>query len=161
VSEVTRILEFIHQGFLYDAKLSGSGTASCASCHVDAEMDPLAWDPGDPNGKMEVESVVESGAASGTERRHRLLELSGQNPLHWRGDRTSFRGQVRRCLARESVSEKRFGNQASKLRERKDSAPNRGGIVFVGDRYSSKTIWSKYWKKLWHRSKTCGRNSRM
>jgi uncharacterized membrane protein len=31
-------------------------------------------------------------------------------------------------------------------------------IVFFGDCYSSKTNWSKYWKKLWHRSKICGRN---
>lgn len=34
------------RGFLYDAKLSGNGTGSCASCHVDAEMDLLAWDLG-------------------------------------------------------------------------------------------------------------------
>ena len=31
------------RGFLYDAKLSGNGTVSCASCHVDAENDHLAW----------------------------------------------------------------------------------------------------------------------
>src|SRR5207302_4630967 len=32
------------RGFLYDAKLSGNGTVSCSSCHVDGEMDLLAWD---------------------------------------------------------------------------------------------------------------------
>ena len=31
------------RGFLYDAKLSGNGTGSCSSCHVDADMDHLAW----------------------------------------------------------------------------------------------------------------------
>jgi YVTN family beta-propeller protein len=87
------------RGFLYDAKLSGAGTMSCASCHVDAEMDMLAWDLGDPYGKMEVASVVESGGAVDTEPRHpmkgpmttqTLRGLSGQNPLHWRGDRATF-----------------------------------------------------------------------
>src|SRR5439155_11329759 len=44
----------IRQGrrFLYDAKLSGAGMVSCASCHIDAEMDLIAWDLGDPNGSM-------------------------------------------------------------------------------------------------------------
>src|ERR1051325_3348138 len=40
------------RGFLYDAKLSGAGVVSCASCHIDAEMDLIAWDLGDPNGTM-------------------------------------------------------------------------------------------------------------
>src|SRR4029434_10692654 len=40
------------RGFLYDAKLSGNGTVSCASCHIDAEMDLLAWDLGDPAGQF-------------------------------------------------------------------------------------------------------------
>jgi DNA-binding beta-propeller fold protein YncE len=31
------------RGFLYDAKLSGNGSVSCASCHPDAETDHLAW----------------------------------------------------------------------------------------------------------------------
>ena len=45
------------RGFLYDAKLSGNGTVSCASCHVDAEMDLLAWDLGDPTGQMATNQV--------------------------------------------------------------------------------------------------------
>ena len=48
------------RGFLYDAKLSGNGTVSCASCHVDAEMDFLAWDLGNPNGTMETAQVIEN-----------------------------------------------------------------------------------------------------
>jgi YVTN family beta-propeller protein len=31
------------RGFLYDTKLSGNGTLSCATCHVDADMDLLDW----------------------------------------------------------------------------------------------------------------------
>src|SRR6185503_17085320 len=40
------------RGFLYDAKLSGAGLVSCASCHIDGEMDLLAWDLGDPAGSL-------------------------------------------------------------------------------------------------------------
>jgi len=42
------------RGFLYDAKLSGNGNASCATCHVDGDNDLIAWDLGDPNGNMKV-----------------------------------------------------------------------------------------------------------
>ena len=31
------------RGFLYDAKPSGNGTVACASCHIDAEMDLIAF----------------------------------------------------------------------------------------------------------------------
>jgi cytochrome c peroxidase len=40
------------RGYLFDAKLSGNGTVSCASCHVDGDRDGLAWDLGDPGGTM-------------------------------------------------------------------------------------------------------------
>jgi DNA-binding beta-propeller fold protein YncE len=40
------------RGFLYDARLSGNGTISCATCHIDADRDGLAWDLGDPGGSM-------------------------------------------------------------------------------------------------------------
>lgn len=40
------------RGFLFDARLSGNGTNSCASCHLDADRDGLAWDLGDPGGVM-------------------------------------------------------------------------------------------------------------
>ncbi|HEV7868263.1 MAG TPA: beta-propeller fold lactonase family protein, partial [Chthoniobacteraceae bacterium] len=40
------------RGFLFDARLSGNGTMSCATCHVDADLDGIAWDLGDPGGDM-------------------------------------------------------------------------------------------------------------
>jgi cytochrome c peroxidase len=40
------------RGVLFDARLSGNGTASCATCHLDADRDGLAWDLGDPGGDM-------------------------------------------------------------------------------------------------------------
>jgi len=92
---------FIRQGrgFLYDAKLSGNGTMSCASCHVDAEMDMLAWDLGNPFGGMETVTVGTTGGVFVARQRHpmkgpmttqTLRGLKGLDPLHWRGDRTNF-----------------------------------------------------------------------
>lgn len=87
------------RGFLYDARLSGNGTMSCASCHVDAEMDMLAWDLGDPSGKMETVSVVLPGPSIVSRQRHPMKGpmvtqtvrgLRGLDPLHWRGDRASL-----------------------------------------------------------------------
>jgi YVTN family beta-propeller protein len=88
------------RGFLYDAKLSGSGNASCAACHVDAEMDLLAWDLGDPRGTMETTATFVTPSIPGTTRTvhpmkgpmttQTLRGLNGLDPLHWRGDRTNF-----------------------------------------------------------------------
>jgi YVTN family beta-propeller protein len=88
------------RGFLYDAKLSGSGTVSCSSCHIDAEMDLLAWDLGDPNGEMTPNMItLAPGFPSipgsvhpmkGPMTTQTLRGLKGLDPLHWRGDRTNF-----------------------------------------------------------------------
>lgn len=40
------------RNFLHDARLSGNGLSSCASCHVDGDTDGLAWDLGDPGGSI-------------------------------------------------------------------------------------------------------------
>ena len=63
---------FIRQGrgFLYDARLSGNGTMSCASCHADAEMDMLAWDLGNPFGAMEAVTVGTTGGVLVARQRH-------------------------------------------------------------------------------------------
>ncbi|HXG46537.1 MAG TPA: hypothetical protein VNO52_02855 [Methylomirabilota bacterium] len=88
------------RGYLYDAKLSGNGTVSCASCHIDAEMDLLAWDLGDPSGPMQTNRVRLSPALpaltsvfhpmKGPTTTQTLRGLRRQDPLHWRGDRTNF-----------------------------------------------------------------------
>jgi DNA-binding beta-propeller fold protein YncE len=88
------------RGFLYDAKLSGSGTAACAACHIDAEMDLIAWDLGDPNGQMQtVFTQIFPGTPpqrsdfhpmKGPMTTQTLRGLNGLDPLHWRGDRTNF-----------------------------------------------------------------------
>jgi DNA-binding beta-propeller fold protein YncE len=88
------------RGFLYDAKLSGNGTAACAACHIDAEMDMIAWDLGDPNGELQtVFTQIFPGAPpqrsdfhpmKGPMTTQTLRGLSNLDPLHWRGDRTNF-----------------------------------------------------------------------
>jgi len=84
------------RGFLYDAKLSGNGTGSCASCHIDADMDLLDWNLGDPGGSMTT--VVNNGHTfqmhpmKGPFTTRTLRGLAGTNPLHWRGDTADFSG---------------------------------------------------------------------
>ncbi len=95
------------RGFLYSAKLSGGGLVSCASCHIDAEMDLLAWDLGDPAGSLSTNAMVVSGSRAlfppnglvsnvvfhpmkGPMTTQTLRGLLNSDPLHWRGDRTNF-----------------------------------------------------------------------
>jgi len=94
------------RGFLYDAKLSGGGLVSCASCHIDGEMDMLAWDLGDPAGHLETNRMKVAGSQTvfpggifsnvvfhpmkGPMTTQTLRGLAGLDPLHWRGDRTNF-----------------------------------------------------------------------
>ncbi len=84
------------RGFLYDAKLSGNGTVSCSSCHVDGEVDQLAWDLGDPSGSM-MTVTDPSGAPSfnvhpmkGPMVTQSMRGLAGTAPFHWRGDRADL-----------------------------------------------------------------------
>ncbi len=91
--------------FLYDTHLtSGMGQVSCASCHVDARTDRLAWDLGDPSG--DVEPFVDvcnmglplPGAApcddfhpmKGPMLTQTLQDIIGKEPHHWRGDRAGI-----------------------------------------------------------------------
>ncbi|MBI5849867.1 MAG: hypothetical protein HZB39_02335 [Planctomycetes bacterium] len=82
------------RGFLYDAKLSGNGTASCASCHVDAVHDGIAWDLGDPGGTMRT--VTDGGVTTsfhpmkGPMLTQTLQGIAESGRLHWRGDRADF-----------------------------------------------------------------------
>jgi len=86
------------RGFLYDAKLSGNGTVSCASCHVDAEMDMIGWDLGDPAGEMVTVTTEFSDSTTnlmmhpmkGPMTTQTLRGLEGADPLHWRGDKSDF-----------------------------------------------------------------------
>jgi DNA-binding beta-propeller fold protein YncE len=82
------------RGFLYDAKLSGNGTGACSSCHVDADMDHLAWNLGDPGGQLEY--VFQNGEEitfhpmKGPMVTQPLRGLLNLSPYHWRGDFSTF-----------------------------------------------------------------------
>lgn len=91
------------RGFLFDARLSGNGTVSCGTCHIDADRDGLAWDLGDPSGEMTYGTGTnfandhEDGILvrpfhpmKGPMVTQTLRNLEGGAPFHWRGDRPSL-----------------------------------------------------------------------
>jgi len=98
--------QFIRNGrpLLYDTHAtSGLGQASCASCHVDARMDQLSWDLGEPSGQVKLFNElcnlglpVQLGSCGnwhpmkGPMATQTLIGLEGQEPFHWRGDRNNF-----------------------------------------------------------------------
>ncbi len=88
---------------------SGLGQTSCASCHVDARMDRLAWDLGDPAGQVAPLGANNLGAnlpglsppttnppfqdfhpMKGPMATQTLQDIIGHEPHHWRGDRTGI-----------------------------------------------------------------------
>ncbi|MBL9000256.1 MAG: hypothetical protein JNK25_03885 [Phycisphaerae bacterium] len=95
---------------LYDThKNSGLGHIACASCHVDARMDRLAWDLGDPSGVVEPLTGLNRGFGvpglepnttspafapfhpmKGPMTTQTLQDIIGHEPHHWRGDRTGI-----------------------------------------------------------------------
>lgn len=84
--------------FLYDTHAtSGLGQTSCAGCHIDARMDFLAWDLGDPSGAMKTfnQTCFTTGCddwhpMKGPMTTQSLIGISGSDPLHWRGDRENL-----------------------------------------------------------------------
>lgn len=79
--------------FLYDARLSAHGDVACASCHLNGHRDGLAWDLGDPKGKMERSGAIITSnfhPMKGPMTTQSLRGIIGDEPLHWRGDRTKF-----------------------------------------------------------------------
>lgn len=84
---------------LYDTHLtSGLGHVSCASCHIDARSDRIAWNLGDPAGAMIAfnATCVEDGLCvnwhpmKGPMVTQTLQGIIGQEPLHWRGEKAGI-----------------------------------------------------------------------
>ncbi len=88
--------------FLYDAAFTSShGDSACASCHVFADFDSLAWDLGDPDGStipnprpfilspQDVFSPISPHfrPMKGPMTTQSLRGLANHGPMHWRGDR--------------------------------------------------------------------------
>ncbi len=89
--------------FLYDANLTSSnGEAACASCHVDGDLDSLAWDLGNPDDSIlnnpldftlgpfnSPPAVYEDfHPMKGPMTTQTLRGMDGHGSMHWRGDRT-------------------------------------------------------------------------
>jgi YVTN family beta-propeller protein len=84
--------------FLYDThRTSGLGHLSCASCHIDARMDQLAWDLGNPQGQLEELFVTCLNLTAGANCQdwhpmkgpmvtQPLIGISSSSFLHWRAD---------------------------------------------------------------------------
>ena len=85
---------------LYDARFTSSnGEAACASCHVFADLDSLAWDLGNPDDVVRP-SFNPSGPIGGQQSFHplkgpmttqTLRGMAHGGPMHWRGDRSGGR----------------------------------------------------------------------
>ncbi len=97
------------RGYLFDAKLSGNGTVSCASCHVDGDRDGLAWDLGDPGGTMFGNATATAlHPMKGALVTQTLKGLAGEKLFHWRGDRPglrSFNGTFQHLMGGEQLDE--------------------------------------------------------
>ncbi len=89
--------------FLYDANLTSSnGEASCAACHLFGDLDDLAWDLGDPDGDVAINTnpfnpvtpaflippaIRNFHPHKGPMTTQSLRGLANMGPQHWRGDR--------------------------------------------------------------------------
>jgi YVTN family beta-propeller protein len=90
------------RSYLYDARRSSSnGESSCASCHVFADFDSLAWDLGNPDTttvtnpgpvavdlNIGVQTIDDFSALKGPMTTQSLRGMANHGPMHWRGDRT-------------------------------------------------------------------------
>ncbi len=100
--------EYIRHGrrFLYEARIAGNGTMSCASCHIDGDADLLVWDLGNPKGelqpvpKQEELPFMPPGSSpegyfhpmKGPMVTQTLRGLNPNPPFHWRGDKEDLTG---------------------------------------------------------------------
>jgi YVTN family beta-propeller protein len=89
--------------FLYDASHTSShGDSACASCHIGADLDNLAWDLGNPNSRtinnpgpltllpqtVGSDQTVHFLPLKGPMTTQSLRGMANHGPMHWRGDRT-------------------------------------------------------------------------
>ncbi len=83
---------------LYDThETSGLGQVSCASCHIDARMDQLTWDLGNPAGEMQPfdQDCIGTDCGDwhpmkGPMTTQTFIGIIGDEPFHWRGDRDTL-----------------------------------------------------------------------
>ncbi len=91
------------RAFLYDATLTSSnGEAACGTCHVDGDLDSLAWDLGNPLDRVLANPLTftigpfnappaiyrDFHPLKGPMTTQTLLGMGNNGSMHWRGDRT-------------------------------------------------------------------------
>ncbi|MEM7541266.1 MAG: hypothetical protein AAF384_06710 [Pseudomonadota bacterium] len=84
--------------FLYDAQISSAnGETSCASCHIFGDMDSLAWNLGDPDGRVTTNQQPTSTGFPAPATFHPMKGpmatqtfrgMATHGAMHWRGDRS-------------------------------------------------------------------------
>ena len=91
--------------FLYDASLtSANGVNACSSCHWFADNDALAWDLGNPDASMQLNTnpyvsnsqrtTTQFHPMKGPMTTQTLRGIADSGPQHWRGDRTGENAAV-------------------------------------------------------------------
>ncbi len=90
--------------FLYDAnRTSSNGEAACGSCHVDGDLDSLAWDLGNPLDRIVNNPLTftvgpinnppqiykDFHPLKGPMTTQTLRGMANHGSMHWRGDRTA------------------------------------------------------------------------
>ncbi|MFT4520083.1 MAG: DNA-binding beta-propeller fold protein YncE [Halioglobus sp.] len=85
------------RSFLYDANAtSGNGEASCSSCHIFGDLDQLAWNLGNPDDHVTINTQptpvplprsTEFHPMKGPMTTQTLRGMGTHGGLHWRGDR--------------------------------------------------------------------------
>lgn len=144
------------RGYLFDAKLSGNGTVSCASCHVDGDRDGLAWDLGDPGGTMFNNGTAqEVHPMKGPLVTQTLRGLAGEKLFHWRADRPgleSFNGTFEHLMGGKQLADDdltlfvnylqsiHFGPNPSRNRDDSLSARPTGMSALDGERIFMKRL---------------------
>lgn len=118
------------RGFLFDARLSGNGTVSCASCHPDADRDGLAWDLGDPGGDMLTVMGADLSQHDPTPKPRVMHPMKGPMttqtlrgmrdgaPFHWRGDRATiahFNPTFSQLMGGDQISEQAMADLTAYL----------------------------------------------
>jgi DNA-binding beta-propeller fold protein YncE len=104
--------------FLYDAALTSSrGDSSCSGCHIFGDVDQLAWDLGNPSdSRVSSPNTYNTNVPAfgrkaffhpmkGPMTTQSFRGMSGNGPLHWRGDRTGTSRSAGEALEHQSFED--------------------------------------------------------
>ncbi|MFN0137048.1 MAG: hypothetical protein ACKVS9_13135 [Phycisphaerae bacterium] len=110
--------------FVFSTANSRDGVSSCGTCHIDGNLDHLAWDLGDPSGQMlpapqnvqlAFGNPTPNHPAKGPMVTQSLRGLARHNSFHWRGDKPQledFNEAFENLLGGEQLSDADIGAMA-------------------------------------------------